>query len=181
MTSRRGAGQIAKDETSVRLEIYNMAGHLIRRLNQITASVFQNRMHEHGVDLTSVQFAALSAINAYPAIDQATLAGVIAYDRATITGVLDRLEAKGFVARKVSQRDRRLKEIFVTDLGKEVLTTTIPTVRALQNEILGGLTVEERETFIRLARKAADAGNLLSRAPLVLPGDKARARQAPED
>lgn len=156
----------------MKLEIYNMAGHLIRRLNQVTASVFQMRMHELGFDLTPVQFAALSAINANPGIDQATLAGVIAYDRATITGVLDRLVAKGLVVRQVSARDRRLREINLTDTGERVLAETIPTARALQDEILCGLSPEERQTFLALARKAADAANLLSRAPLVHPEER---------
>lgn len=159
-----------------------MAGHLIRRLNQITSSVFFNRMQEHGVDLTSVQFAALSAISLRPGVDQATLAGLIAYDRATITGVIDRLEAKGYVRRQVSARDRRLKEMYLTDAGRDVIAETIPTVRTLQNEILQGLTEEERETFVALARKAADAANHLSRAPLIIEnsGTLAPAEDLPE-
>ncbi len=152
----------------MKLEIYDMAGHLIRRLNQITSSVFLARMHEHGLELTSVQFAALSAIKARPGIDQASLAGLIAYDRATITGVIDRLVAKGYVTRTVSARDRRIREITLTKAGHEVIDLTIPTVRSLQNEILLGLTEAERETFIGLASKAAKAANLLSRAPLIV-------------
>lgn len=151
----------------MKLEIYNMAGHLIRRLHQITSSVFYLRMQDHGLEITSVQFAALSAIKARPGIDQASLAGMIAYDRATITGVIDRLEAKGFVKRSVSERDRRLREINLTEAGRNVLIETIPTVRSLQNEILMGLTEEERKTFLALAHKAALAANHLSRAPLI--------------
>lgn len=151
-----------------------MAGHLIRRLNQITSSVFLTRMQEHGLEITSVQFAALSAVNARPGIDQASLAGMIAYDRATITGVIDRLEAKNYVCRTVSKRDRRIREINLTDAGREVILRMIPTVRSLQNEILMGLTVEERETFVRLAKKAADAANSLSRAPLIIEGEPER-------
>jgi len=84
--------------------IYNMAGHLIRRLNQISASVFQERVLACGHDMTSVQFAALNAISSNEGIDQATLAGLIAYDRPTIGGVVDRLEKKGLVTKVVSQR-----------------------------------------------------------------------------
>ena len=43
-------------------EIYQMAGHLIRRLQQISVSVFTEHMRAAGYDLTPVQFAALSAI-----------------------------------------------------------------------------------------------------------------------
>lgn len=154
-----------------KLQIYNMAGHLIRRLNQISTSVFQERMQDCGYDITSVQFAALNTINANPGIDQASLAGLIAYDRATIGGVVDRLEKKAFVSRAVSKRDRRAREITLTRKGKAVLATLSPVVVQLQKEILTGLTAAERAEFLRLAEKAATAGNILSRAPLVVNTD----------
>ncbi len=152
----------------LQLEIHNMAGHLIRRLNQISTSVFQDRMKAHGADLTPVQFAALNAIAANPGIDQASLAGLIAYDRATIGGVVDRLEAKGLVSRVVSQRDRRAREISLTPVGVRTLDKLVGVVRDFQDDILVGLDPDERKLFLELARKVATAGNSLSRAPLVM-------------
>lgn len=154
-------------EASRNLEIHNMAGHLIRRLNQISTSVFQDRMRVEGYDLTPIQFAAMNAIHANPGIDQASLAGLIAHDRATIGGVVDRLEAKGIVLRKVSARDRRARELSLTSLGEATLEKTTPVVRAMQDVMLTGLSEAERLEFLRLARKAADCGNDLSRAPLI--------------
>lgn len=150
-----------------KLEIHNMAGHLIRRLNQISSSVFQERMKANGYDLTSVQFAAMNAIHANPGIDQASLAGLIAYDKATIGGVVDRLESKGYVLRTVSDRDRRAKELSLSKSGEETLAALKPIVRDMQQRILTGLNEDERAEFLRLAKKAADGGNELSRAPLV--------------
>ena len=149
------------------MDIYSMPGHLIRRLHQIHKSVFQTRMREAGYDLTSVQFAALTAIAAYPGRDQASIAGLIAHDRATMGGVIDRLEQKGLIARAVSTRDRRARELTLTPEGHAVLKDVRPRVECIQPEILPGLTDDERAEFIRLAHKAADAGNDLSRAPLV--------------
>lgn len=150
-----------------KLKIYNMAGHLIRRLNQISTSVFHDRMQACGYDdLTSVQFAALNAISVNPGIDQATLAGLIAYDRPTIGGVVDRLEKKGYVSRVVSKRDRRAREISLTPKGDAVLAELTPVIKKMQPDILTGLNAAERAEFLRLAKKAANAGNDLSRAPL---------------
>jgi len=39
----------------------------------------------------------------------------------------------------------------------------------LQEDMLAGLLPEERTQLLKLLEKAADAGNSLSRAPLVLP------------
>ena len=143
-----------------------MPGHLIRRLQQISMSVFADRMKAHGFDLTSPQFAALSMLRTHQRIDQATLAGLIAYDRPTIGGVVDRLVSKGLVKRETSTRDRRSKSLTLTEDGEAVLTKLLPIVKEIQDEILPGLTESERREFIRLAEKAADAGNALSRAPL---------------
>ena len=149
------------------LEIHNMAGHLIRRLNQISTSVFQVRAKAAGFDLTPVQFAALNAIHARPGLGQASLAGLIAYDQATIGGVVDRLEAKGLVLRKISPRDRRARELSSTEAGEAALASLTPIVREMQAAMLTGLSETEKEEFLRLAKKAADGGNDLSRAPLV--------------
>lgn len=143
-----------------------MPGHLIRRLNQISTSIFQARMQDLGHDLTPVQFAALASLRDNPGIDQATLAGLIAYDRVTIGGVVDRLEAKGLLARTVNARDRRARQVLLTEAGAALLSEVVPHIDELQAEILSGLSESERATFIALATKAADHGNERSRAPL---------------
>ena len=56
-------------------------GHLARRFQQIAAAVFHAEVENAGYDLTPVQYAALTAVRSNPGIDQATLAGLIAYDR----------------------------------------------------------------------------------------------------
>ncbi|PJE34029.1 transcriptional regulator, partial [Pseudooceanicola lipolyticus] len=108
------------------LEIHDMAGHLIRRLNQISTSVFQERMKQRGLDLTQVQFAAMNAIQSHPGIDQAGLAGMIAYDKATIGGVVDRLVTKGLVARRTNARDRRARAVTLTPRGANLLAEVTP-------------------------------------------------------
>lgn len=134
-----------------------MPGHVIRRLNQLSTHVFTVRMQLAGFDMTPVQFAALDAINAQPGLDQASIAARIAYDRATIGGVVDRLEQKGYVERRVSNRDRRAREVRITTMGEETYETILPIVADLQREILPGLNSEEREAFLSLAGKVISA------------------------
>jgi DNA-binding MarR family transcriptional regulator len=136
-----------------------MAGHLIRRLNQISGQVFQQRTEAAGFDLTPVQFAAMQVLQATPGIDQAQLAAAIAYDRATIGGVVQRLEKRGYVERIVSATDRRAREVSLTPAGQAVLEDALPIVEALQNDILPGLTEAERQQFLALAQKVVRAEN----------------------
>lgn len=131
-----------------------MAGHLIRRLHQQSTQVFQARTQAAGFDLTSVQFAALDAVAQQPGIDQASLAATISFDRATIGGVVDRLEQKGLIERTVSPDDRRARLLQLTAAGRRQLAALRPVVEALQAEILAPLSARERAAFLALARKA---------------------------
>lgn len=145
-----------------------MPGHLARRFNQIAVSLFHAEMEALGHDLTPVQFAALVAIEGNPGIDQITLAGMIAHDRTTITGVIDRLDRKNLVKRQVSSRDRRARLLSITEEGVSLLTIIAPAVQAAQNALLSGLTHDEAGVLMHLLAKAIDATNDRSRAPLRL-------------
>jgi MarR family transcriptional regulator, temperature-dependent positive regulator of motility len=147
-------------------DAHDMPGHLARRFQQIAVAVFLAEIEEAGYDLTPVQYAALAAVSANHGIDQVTLAGLIAYDRTTITGVVDRLVQKGLVARHESSRDRRARELKITDAGRRTLRSVTPAVEAAQRVLLRGLTEKEAKELMRLLQKAIAAGNELSRAPL---------------
>lgn len=138
------------------MSLFEMPGHLIRRLNQISSSVFKREMKKVGIDLTQVQFAALHSVFETPGIDQAGVAANIAYDRATIGGVIDRLEQKGLVTRIVSPQDKRAREVRLTKDGTQLFRDVIPIVRAVQGEILAGLSASEKKAFLALANKAVN-------------------------
>ena len=137
-----------------RMDRTEMAGHLIRRLHQQSTQVYQSATQAAGFELTSVQFAALDAVAEQPGIDQASLAATISFDRATIGGVIDRLEQKGLVERTVSPDDRRARLLRLTPAGRRELAALRPVVEALQAEILAPLSARERAAFLALARKA---------------------------
>ncbi|QEW21935.1 Nicotinate degradation protein R [Marinibacterium anthonyi] len=153
------------------LGLHTMPGHLIRRLHQISLAIYSDRIARMGLDLTVVQFSALSVLAERPGIDQATLAGLIAYDRATIGGVIDRLEAKGLISRRISPRDRRARVLEATRKGLDLLYLVAPEVTASQNDLLAGLDDAERDVFLNFLKRLADSGNALSRAPLIRPDD----------
>ena len=141
-------------------------GHLARRFQQIAVAIFYAEVEAAGCDLTPVQYAALARIADAPGLDQATLAGLIAYDRSTIGGVVDRLVEKGLVAREISRRDRRARELRITDTGAAILKKIAPAVAETQRILLSGLGEREAAQFMKLLKKAIAALNDLSRAPM---------------
>ena len=145
-------------EMMEKLNLLELPGHLIRRLHQQSTSVFQERMKAEGVDLTSVQFAALNTLGKSEDLDQATVAKRIAYDRATIGGVIKRLEQKGLVTRTPDDEDRRAFKLNLTEQGKDQLAALQPVVLALQNDILSELSGAEKAMLLELMMKAVKSG-----------------------
>jgi DNA-binding MarR family transcriptional regulator len=134
------------------LDIY--PGYLIRRMNQVSTAHFTRIVSAGGFDLTPVQFAALRTIEDRPGLDQVTLATRIAYDRVTIGGVVDRLVKKGLVTRRQSKQDRRSRELFLTEAGRDTLKAVLPFVVEVQGAIMERLTAEEERLFTDLLKKA---------------------------
>jgi len=136
------------------MSVHDMAGHLIRRLHQQSTQIFAQRTQDAGFDLTPVQYAALEAIYENPSIDQARVAEMIGYDRATIGGVIERLEKKGWISRVVSEQDRRARELTLTAQGQKIRSALELIVKDLQQDILQPLNAKDQALFIELARKA---------------------------
>lgn len=147
-------------------DLYDAPGHLIRRLQQAAVSMFMTETASAGLDLTPVQFGALTMTKHHPGIDQVTLAGLIAYDKATIGEVVSRLIAKGLLTRIVSSADRRSRELYVTDAGSRQLTKMTPGVWRVQQQLLAALSESEQVQFLELLKKVTESVNERSRAPL---------------
>jgi len=165
-TLRRAKEGALPEVRATKLRVYTMPGHLIRRIQQVSVALFMEEAERSGIDLTPVQYAALTAIQTYPLIDQATLGGVIAYDRATIGSVIDRLEAKGLVKRTLSKENRRIRQLVLRTPGKVLLRRIQPVVERVQKRILSPLSRTDRDTFMRIMTQLASAHNEQSRAPL---------------
>ena len=134
--------------------VHGMPGHLIRRLQQIHAALFSAQCTEFS--LTSVQFAALTAVSENPGVDATRLSAIIAFDRSTIGDVLERLEGKGWIARSPSPADKRVKLVKLTAAGRRVLDAVRPAVLRVQESILAPLAEADRTRFMALLEQLVD-------------------------
>lgn len=141
-------------------------GHLARRFQQIAVAVFHAEVSAAGSDLTPVQYSVLTALKAHPGVDQATLAGLIAFDRTTIGGVVDRLAQRGLLIRRPHPSDRRARTLEISPEGTALLERIEPAVQEAQRVMLSGLDGDEAAEFLRLLKKAVEGCNDLSRAPM---------------
>src|SRR4051812_15787743 len=144
--------------------VYTKPGYLFRRMQQIAVAIFVEECK--AFDLTPVQYAALVAIRSHPGIDATRLSAVIAFDRSTLGSVIERLEAKSYVARKPSPDDKRTKLLTLTKAGEALLRDILPFVDRAQARMLQPLKASDRKTLLALLTQLVDLNNEASRVPL---------------
>jgi len=116
-------------------------------------------------ELTAVQFIALVAIDEGNSLDATRLAESICFDRATIGGVIERLERKGLIERRRSPLDQRIKVLATTPAGRAMITVCFDHVEEVQKEFLAPLDEEEQAQFMRLLARLIDGREALPETP----------------
>ena len=150
------------DKDSQLIDLYEHPGHLLRRAQQISVSIFYDEL---GKELTPVQYAILRSLSEHPGIDQVSLAGLAAIDASTGATVCARLEEKGLLERKVIPHNRRQRALSITAAGEQLPADSIPGAQRLRQRLLEPLTEGEQEQFMRLLTKLVKTNNEQSRAP----------------
>ena len=72
----------------------------------------------------------------------------------TVSGLLSRLEQKGFIELRTDPDDRRCKRIYVLEKGKQCHQLMHDTIAENERRMVEGFTQEEQEQFARLLRRA---------------------------
>ena len=72
----------------------------------------------------------------------------------TVSGILSRLEQKGFLELRTDPMDRRCKRIYVLPKGKECQELMHSTILANEKRIVDGFTEEEQKQFAALLQRA---------------------------
>jgi DNA-binding MarR family transcriptional regulator len=106
-----------------------------------------------GLGITPQQFALLVVVQRNPGSRQSLLAKARGLDKSTLVPMIDRLERDGYVERRALATDRRIKTIWITPRGEEVLERAVPLVRGLDDRIGAHLAPDERSELLRLMEK----------------------------
>src|ERR1700733_14230365 len=164
-TPHRSGSPMPNNKDTVTMDaVYTAPGYLFRRMQQIAVAIFIEECRDF--DLTPVQYAALIAIRTHPGIDATRLSAVIAFDRSTLGSVIERLEAKSYIERKPAPEDKRVKLLYLTKAGGNLLRDIMPSVDRVQARILQPLKPADRKTLLTLLEQLVDLNNEASRVPL---------------
>jgi len=99
--------------------------------------------------LTPTQLDVLSALKT-GGMNLSTLSEFTLLDSSTLVGIVDRLEKRKLLTKKVSPKDRRKNNLKLTDKGKKLLDSIPPFSSKVLQLILENMDDEQREQFIEI-------------------------------
>jgi len=146
-------------------DMYQRPGFLLRRAHQISAAIFEAACAD--LELTQAQYGALTVLASEPGIDQTRLARALAFDKVTVLRVLRGLEARGFVAREVSDTSRRQMAVRLTPSGQACLKKAEMPVHDAYEQLMAPLDAHQRAQFVALLQAMTDGLNAQARASFV--------------
>lgn len=110
------------------------------------------------LNLTTAQAMVLGFIAEEDHVTSVELGKRTELDSATLTGIIDRLEAAGLVERMNHPDDRRAILIHLTEKGKSLTADRERLIVEANQEFLAGITEAEKETLFHLIGKLRHHG-----------------------
>ena len=138
-----------------------------------SAQLFADRLAPLGVSPRA--FGVLSNLSSSGGQSQQQLADTLGIHRNNMVGLIDELEAAGWVRRHRSQRDRRAFDVRLTRAGSALVSRINSLIPALDAEVGRGLTGSEQHTMVALLQRMASTLDL---RPGIHPGLSAPSRAA---
>lgn len=102
------------------------------------------------LELTPAQFDVLAQVASHPGLCQQALAGHLLVTKGNVCGLLDRMEAAGWVERRPDPDDRRAHRLFLTERGSSLIRRAAPEMEALFVDLFSGLKAQERKQLAGL-------------------------------
>jgi len=126
-----------------------MVEHLAKRIGD---------EHLKQIDLTHSQadVIVLLAHESDKVFRQRDIERALNYSNPTVTGLMNRLEQKGFIVRRVDPEDSRARIITLTDKALQVIEEIYESIRQTEQMLLDGFSEEEIQTLQPLMARLAN-------------------------
>lgn len=128
-------------------------GHMIRILHWCTDQAMTSALEE--MDLTAAQGHIMGYLThrADPPCPR-DIEEAFHLSHPTVSGLLSRLEKKGFLELRPDEKDRRCKRIYILPKGRQCHETMHQTILSNENRLVQDFTEEEKSLFSDLLNRA---------------------------
>lgn len=147
----RSQTDAAKSETGkLGYHLDDQPGFLFRLVLKRHTTIFTDEMIG---GLTPPQFSAMAKLLEVGPTSQNYLGRLIAFDQATIKGIVNRLEARGLVELAPDPSDKRRRAISLTVKGRKLAIRAVEKASEITRLTILPLSAAEQNTLIKLLKK----------------------------
>lgn len=127
-----------------------LIGFLFSDIARFRGIIFESLMKPHG--LTHAQAYVLNQLFLEDGLTQTELSTRMNVGTVTVSGLVDRLEARGFVRRSADSRDRRAKTVWLSDSASGLLEHMVREFGTMNDIATAGLSDDEIVEMTRMLR-----------------------------
>jgi DNA-binding MarR family transcriptional regulator len=143
---------MSQSSTSSFVDDYTPA--LLAQVSQLISGEFHVIVQASGFEISD--WRVLSTLSDGKAISIGDLAQASVTKQPTVTRLLDRMEAQGYVKRIPHETDRRVTLVRITPRGKKLVSTLIVQAKAHEDQVLAPLGEEKAEELKATLRLLLD-------------------------
>lgn len=129
-------------------QIANRESLVLNKLSGWVLATVDQVLQQEGLRVR--HYMTLSALRTGERKGQQSLADKLHIDKATMVGVVNELEERGYIERVRNPDDKRHYLLWITDAGREWLTGADARVTAVEDEMFSPLSTAERRELLRL-------------------------------
>ena len=125
-------------------------GFLVHDVSRLRRNAIDRELKPLGI--TRSQWWVLAFLSRQDGMSQVALADQLDVGKVAVGGLIDRLEASGFVVRQPDPVDRRVKRLFLTAKGTSLMKKIRQSVSDTEETVLAGIVPEDLEASVRALR-----------------------------
>ena len=128
-------------------------GKLIKELHIALENNFNKFSKKYKLTSSQMDILIFLLHNKNKIVNQRDIENFLSLSNPTIAGTLLRLEKKVFIIRKISSKDKRYKEIYLTDKSRELKDIIFKYIRDNDNKMFSNMSEEEKENLKNIITK----------------------------
>jgi DNA-binding MarR family transcriptional regulator len=143
-----GGKPVARDKAPSSL------GFLLSQVGIYASRRFAERLS--ALDLQPPLFRVLNVVDAAEGLSQQAIGEAVQAPASRMVAIVDELERRGLVERRPHPGDRRVRALYLTDQGREVLAESREIAAEHEAELTRGMSEAERERLVSLLQRIVD-------------------------
>ncbi len=135
------------------MELKKTLGPWLGKTSKMIGCLINEVLVENNIALTREQWVILIKLHIQGGLAQNELAFITERDKTSLTRLINTMERKGLVIRKISKTDKRVKLVYLTEFGKSEYKNALPVMQNIIQNLQKGLSEEEINNTIQTLQK----------------------------